>query len=619
MSAPIIIRDLSPVFSRETLLPTLTRYNRLESRPRTDNFNRALRAEVRDALWMLCKQWQMGEFVADDAGTPVYAKVHIEGQQMAKYKPNGNDAQKFDLETPLEATVERRAIPFQAGKQTLALDLRLQMGRRWLRMIPASAAGKFKQQYAISEPDPTNKDDALICAHTETWQQFKAVAGRAMDGAALYFYLKENLANLASDGVAALSVSEKKAADDAGPGFVEWFEKLYLMPQKEEGDAWQTERLEYQFACAVPDGDGGEKVLAADEYYHDRIDWFSFDWDKSQQTLGDPPVAASDLPLEKKYVTQSFIPAPVRFNGMPDTRWWAFEDGKTNFGDIKPGTTDLAKLLLIEFGLVYANDWFLLPYTVPIGSALNIKGLAVTNTFGERFWVEPAGRGSDEAWQRWAMFALNIKGKKDEPADLTLLVLPTVPKIQESPPLEEIAFIRDEMANMVWGIETVVPMPHGWSREGNIAAAELIAYLQAQLEQAPAPPALAEPKAAIRYNIMTTVPENWIPFVPEHMPNTNRQIQLRRAAMPRYLANDPAPTFERVRPRTTLLREGLDDNKPYHIHEEEVPRAGMRVAELYQRTRWKNGKVFIWLGINKNTGRGEGHSGLAFDQIVPVT
>jgi len=116
---------------------------------------------------------------------------------------------------------------------------------------------------------------------------------------------------------------------------------------------------------------------------------------------------------------------------------------------------------------------------------------------------------------------------------------------------------------------------------------------------------------------MTTVPENWIPFVPEHVANSNRQIQLRRAAMPRY-PYDLTPNFERVRPRTTLLREGLDANKPYHIHEEEVPRAGMRVAELYQRTRWKNGRVFIWLGINKNTGRGEGHSGLAFDQIVPV-
>jgi len=613
VNAPLVIRNLSSVLSGQTLLPTFTRYNRLESRPRTDNFNRALRAEIRDALWMLCKQWQMGEFLADDAGTPVSAKVHIEGQQIAKYKPDDKDTQTFDLETPLEGTVERRPIPFQAGKLPLALDLRLQMGRRWLKMIPPGAADQFKKAYPIMPPDPTNKNDALICAHTEAWQQFQAVAGRGMNGAELYVHLKENPANLASDGVAGLTPPQKKAADDAGPLFVEWFEKLYLTPKQGEGDAWLPERLEYQFACGVPDGAGGEKVLTAEEYYHERIDWFSFDWDKSQQTLGNPPGAPIDLPLDKKYVTQSFIPAPVRFNGMPDTRWWAFEDGKTNFGDIKPNTTDLAKLLLIEFGLVYANDWFLLPYTVPIGSALNIKGLAVTNTFGERFWIEPAGRGSDEAWQPWAMFALNIKGTTDEPADLTLLVLPTVPKIQESSALEEVAFIRDEMANMVWGIETVVPMAHGWSREGNIAAAELDAFLRAALP----PPPPFEPKAAFRYNIMTTVPENWIPFVPEHVPNSNRQIQLRRAAMPRY-PYDLTPNFERVRPRTTLLREGLDANKPYHIHEEEVPRAGMRVAELYQRTRWKNGKVFVWLGVKKNTGRGEGHSGLAFDQIVAV-
>jgi hypothetical protein len=614
MSAPLVIRNLAPVLSGETLLPTFTRYNRLESRPRTDNFNRALRAEIRDALWMICKQWQMGEFLGDDAGTPVAAKVHIKGQQIAKYKPNGNDTEAFDLETPLEGTVERRPIPFQAGELRLALDLRVQMGRRWLKMIPAGAGDEFKNTYQIVAPDPPATDEPLICAHVEAWQQFKAVAGRAMDGAGLYFHLKENPANLASDGVAGLTPSQKTAADNAGPLFVEWFEKLYLMPDKEKGDAWLPERLEYQFACGVPDGEGGERVLTAEEYYQDRIDWFSFDWDKSQQTLGDAPGAASDLPLEKKYVTQSFIPAAVRFNGMPDTRWWAFEDGKTNFGDIKPSTTDLAKLLLMEFGLVYANDWFLLPHTVPIGSALNIRGLAVTNTFGERFWIEPAGSGSDQAWQRWAMFALNIKGTADEPADLTLLVLPTVPKIQESSPLEEVAFIRDEMANMVWGIETVVPMAHGSSREGNIAAAELDAYLRAALP----PPAPFQPKASFRYNTMTTVPENWIPFVPEHVPNNNRQIQLRRAAMPRY-PYDLTPSFKRVRPRTTLLREGLDAGKPYHIHEEEVPRAGMRVAELYQRTRWKNGKVFIWLGINKNTGRGEGHSGLAFDQIVPVS
>ena len=45
------------------------------------------------------------------------------------------------------------------------------------------------------------------------------------------------------------------------------------------------------------------------------------------------------------------LPVPVAFDGMPDTRWWAFEDRKTNFGNVKPDTTDLAKLLFIEFAL----------------------------------------------------------------------------------------------------------------------------------------------------------------------------------------------------------------------------------------------------------------------------
>ena len=615
MAENLVIRNITEVLRGEVLHPAITRYNRLESRPRTDNFTRALRAEVRDALWMLSKQWQMGEFLGDDAGTPVYAKIHVEGQRITKYQPEGDPVQNFDLNTPMEATVERRPVPLVINNRPAALDLRLQMGRRWLKMIPPSAAQHFRDQYPIVAPDPSKKEEAAVCAHAEVWQQFKAVAGRATDGAALYLYLKEDTLHLASDNIPALTAIEKDAADAAGPLFVAWFEKLYFQPQPEEGDAWQPERLEYQFACAVPDGKGGEKVLTAEEYYHERLDWYNFDWDKSRQTLGEAPLPAPESPVEKKYTTQTFIPTPVRFNGMPDTRWWAFEDGKTNFGDIKPGTTDLAKLLLIEFGLVYANDWFILPYTVPSGSVLNIRGLAVTNTFGERYWIDAAGRGSDESWQRWNMYSLNIKGHQNEAADLTLLVLPTVPKVQEGQPLEEVALIRDEMSNMVWGIETAVPLAHGRTRAGNVAAAEFLAFLQGFV-----PPKVGETtwKAPFRYDIMTTVPENWIPFVPEHVPGSNRQIQLRRAAMPRFLKDEDPPTFERVRPRTVLLREGLDQGKPYYIHEEEVTRAGIHVSQSFQRTRWNNGKVFTWLGVKKRTGRGEGHSGLAFDRIIPA-
>ena len=50
------IDNLQAVFAREKLLPTITLWNRLEGQPRRTDFSRALRAEARDALWMLCKQ-----------------------------------------------------------------------------------------------------------------------------------------------------------------------------------------------------------------------------------------------------------------------------------------------------------------------------------------------------------------------------------------------------------------------------------------------------------------------------------------------------------------------------------------------------------------------------------
>jgi hypothetical protein len=60
------------------------------------------------------------------------------------------------------------------------------------------------------------------------------------------------------------------------------------------------------------------------------------------------------------------------FNGMPNTCWWMFGHSCTNVGgDIKPDSTDLGRLFLIAFGLVYGNDWLFVPFTVPAGSIAN--------------------------------------------------------------------------------------------------------------------------------------------------------------------------------------------------------------------------------------------------------
>src|SRR5437667_12883378 len=112
--------------------PTVTTWNRLEGRPRTTSFERALQAEVRDALWMLTKQWQMGEFRGSDAGSPVFAKLQIDTTRLTKYRPAAQATQAFEYDMPFEAKVERRPIPLVAGGRPVALDLRLLMGRQWL-------------------------------------------------------------------------------------------------------------------------------------------------------------------------------------------------------------------------------------------------------------------------------------------------------------------------------------------------------------------------------------------------------------------------------------------------------------------------------------------------------
>ena len=40
------------------------------------------------------------------------------------------------------------------------------------------------------------------------------------------------------------------------------------------------------------------------------------------------------------------------------------------------------------------------------------------------------------------------------------------------------------------------------------------------------------------------------------------------------------------------------------------------MTQYFSRTRWTSGQVFTWFRAQKQTGRGEATSGLAFDQLV---
>src|SRR5438552_2043929 len=112
MAEKLITAELSKVISLKSK-PGITIWNRLEGRPRADKFDRALRAEVRDALWLLTRQWQMGEFRGDDAGSPILTRVRLETTPLRKYQAADGPVEPFDDSVPLEARVERMPVPME--------------------------------------------------------------------------------------------------------------------------------------------------------------------------------------------------------------------------------------------------------------------------------------------------------------------------------------------------------------------------------------------------------------------------------------------------------------------------------------------------------------------------
>ena len=213
------------------------------------------------------------------------------------------------------------------------------------------------------------------------------------------------------------------------------------------------------------------------------------------------------------------------------------------------------------------------------------------------------------------MFQLSSNDAARSLGDPSLFIPPVVSSTVDGSSLEEVELARDEVANMVWAVERILPSVTGPGRAGKDEGRETLAYHQRLIGAIAVPPPPFQ--AGIAYLAMTSVPEHFIPFVPVHVPGSVREIQLQRSRMLRIIEGDPFPP-EKIPPRTTLIREGLDlpVKQPYFLHEEEVPRAGILVTESFRRTRWTKGEAYVWLGVRKETGRGERSSGLAFDSLV---
>ena len=298
-------------------------------------------------------------------------------------------------------------------------------------------------------------------------------------------------------------------------------------------------------------------------------------------------------------ITRTAIPAPVSFRGMPAARFWEFEDAQVDFGSVDAGPTDLVRMLLVEFALAYGNDWFVIPIELDVGSLYRTRSLVITDTFGVRTLIKSSSElGAPHS--TWRMFQHSfLRGSGfTGPASNLFFLPPSLLKSLESRPIEEVLFLRDEMANLAWAVERLVESPT--DRPLNRFEAYLEQKRRREQESPPQPTTTPE---TLRYRLTTEVPDYWVPLMPVR---TEAGLRLKRGAVLKTDGSrEPVHALGRI----------LESGHELSLFEEEVPREGVRVTRSYQFTRWIDGSPHLWVGRRKSVGRGEGSSGLQFDSL----
>ena len=66
-------------------MPSITTWARLEPQTAADDIATGFAARVHDPLWLLARQWQVGEFQGEDAGTPIVARWRARVTPMTRY------------------------------------------------------------------------------------------------------------------------------------------------------------------------------------------------------------------------------------------------------------------------------------------------------------------------------------------------------------------------------------------------------------------------------------------------------------------------------------------------------------------------------------------------------
>lgn len=235
---------------------------RIEPRSRTEDPAKGLEAQIADPLWLLTRQWQLGEFQAENAGSPIRACVSSFTQRV-----DSHDSNKPIGSVPLEARVE-------AEFPEPTLRERIKEGQQFVRLLRVKISPSdfkvhvwplLKQDALLGPPPGANEAVRLDQASRKLWEYMK---GKVLDG--------QKLTRLTVQKI------EKVLPEPLRTSFREvyqlWNLRLKIkQPVKQFSSYWNSKTLDYQFSITTEmSGEVPGITLEAPSYRLGELDWYTF-------------------------------------------------------------------------------------------------------------------------------------------------------------------------------------------------------------------------------------------------------------------------------------------------------------------------------------------------------
>lgn len=643
-----------------TRIPFLA-WNKLEGRARSQNMDRSTRAEVYDPLWFLTRQWQLGELRGEDVGSSLTAQIAFESIKPS-HVGNGKSSPLKPIETSSNYHHQHPVAAMKYLMFTLTLQQRAHAGKYFLQLCREAGTYGIAQltaiisEFPIQIPEPPNASNwsdqmnsSRYHAQAKLASLSRLYKNRIPDGLLIYLDLKSSTPSL------------NNVAEPLKNDYINFIEKLYPQLQETEStDSWSSENLGYDFKWAYPKESNGSVdhlVLGNRATATEGADWYNADVLNVANEEIITPVTEIDNYRESKVF--EVVLSRVKYAGMPAKRWWEMEEGKIDLGSIEGDKTEAVKQILTEFSSLHSNDWFMIPFKRKEHELVTVKGILVKDIFGEYTYIKntlsgdlSASEFSDDGLNSydWNLFHHDVAAEAESILNNTAgnslhssFLLGSARTVASSEPVERIEFIRDEMDNRVWAVESVVASQLGGGLNGATISEELIAYLRqltGDVEE------VNPTDIPLIYKLGTTLPENYIPFVPVRdgsmpAPFSSRSIALQRGWLPRTVGDSNT----RVRPRTRLLRWNINEDDQLLddignpiitgtqgnpllgvvqtanltsmlLKEELIPRSGLTITDRYYYGRDYNGGLHLWLGRSVKNGTEASSAQLSFDSAT---